>query len=585
MIRLRKLYSEPAVFDSIHFESGINIILGEKSDGSNKTNGVGKTIAIEFLNFCLLKKYSESRVSLIPDTIIDPDTKINLDFNIAQNAITVSRKIKTPDLVTIFKNGTEIIFDKLDEASEFLGNIYFENFPAHTTRISLRNLLAPIIRDERSEFKDIIKCFDTDKRIPSDYKPHLFFLGLSIDLYSEIKDIIKESDKKTIYLSEIKKILTNNDEIKLSDAISDAKAKLNELEREVSKINASIEQLRNNESFEIVQNDIVSLETELSKLRIKQKALKYEIKQIESLPKPENISESEITLLFNQFKSGLGDMVKKSLEEVKLFRDKIDGFRKTLINTKLNKLKVDIIEINEKIRRLDEEYSEKISLLDNGELFQDLKTSINVFNRKNQELNNLKALIERYDKVEKDKKTLKSIISNKINEFDELLNNNNKIIKNFEQTILEIHENIIGNKKAHFEIKTINKAQTKEFLSFDLRTDDDGSWSTERLKVFIYDMALLFNEYTKKNHPCFLIHDNIFNFDNDSIEKSLNFLYRQGQNRPEEFQYILTLNRDMVEIMEERKLLKFNIENYRRATYTKDNRFLKKKYNEIKKKK
>ena len=34
-------------------------------------------------------------------------------------------------------------------------------------------------------------------------------------------------------------------------------------------------------------------------------------------------------------------------------------------------------------------------------------------------------------------------------------------IKNFEQTILEIHESIIGNRKAHFEIETINKAKSQ----------------------------------------------------------------------------------------------------------------------------
>lgn len=582
MIRLKKLYSEPAIFDPILFEPGINIILGEKSEGSDKTNGVGKSISIEFLNFCLLKKTNESRISRIPKNIIEDDTKINLNFNIAHNNITVSRKIGTPDMVTIFKNGTEINIDNLDDASKFLGNLYFESFPAQTSRISFRNLLAPIIRDERSEFKDIIKCFDTDKLIPRDFKPHLFFLGLSIDLYSEIKKIIEDLSKKSDYLTETKNILTNNNEIK----VSEAKARLNELEGEVSKINTSMEQLRNNESFEFVQQDIVALETELSILRTKQKTIKYEINQINSLPKPENISENEITMLFNQFKKGLGDMVEKSLKELKHFRDKIDSFRNTLVNSKLDKLKEELLKINEKIRKLDEEYSEKISLLDKGEFLRDLKTSINIFNKKNQDLNNLRALIERHDMAEKEKKTLKLSRDNKIIEFDDLITNNENIIKSFEHTILDIHESIIGNREARFGIETVNKSQTKEFLNFDLRTVDDGSWSTERLKVFMYDLALLFNDNTRRNHPCFLIHDNIFNFDNDSIEKSLNFLYQQEQNRPEEFQYILTLNRDMVEIMEERNLLKFNIEDYKRATYTKDKRFLKiSPYVEIKKKK
>lgn len=581
MIHLNKLYSEPAVFEPILFKSGINIILGDKSEGSKKTNGVGKSISIEFLNFCLLKKSSDSRVSLIPKTVIDDDTNILLDFFIAQNRMTVSRNLGHPDSVIIFKNGTEIKFDNIEDASDFLGNLYFENFPVNETRISFRNLLAPIIRDERSEFKDIIKCFDTDKRIPPDYKPHLFFLGLNIELYSEIVKIIEQLNKKVIYLAEIKKRLTNNNEIK----ISDAKAKLNELEYEVFKINTSIEKLRNNESFDIIQNDFIKLEVDLSKLRLKQKTLKYEITQINSLPQPENISENEITLLFNQFKSGLGDAVKKSLDDVRQFREKIDSFRNALINTKLVKLKDELLSINETIRKIDDQYSENLSLIDNGELLKDLKTSINIFNKKNKDFSDLRTLIDSYDKSEKDKKTIKANKDNKIIEFDASIANSENTIKNFEQTILQIHENIIGNRKAHFEVITKNKAQAKEFLFFDLRTDDDGSWSTERLKVFIYDVALLFNEKTKTNHPGFLVHDNIFNVDNDSLEKSLNYLYRQEQNRVDEFQYIMTLNRDMVESMEERKLLNFSIEEHTRASFTKDNVFLKVKYNEIKSKK
>ena len=581
MIRLKKLYSIPKSFEPINFESGLNIILGEKSEGNNKTNGVGKTMSIEFLNFCLLKKTSDSRVTLIPDTVLEIDTIVYLDFNINSDSITITRAIKTPELVTIFKNGDEIISNEtVERASEYLGNLYFEKFPSHATRISFRNLLNPIIRDERSEFKDIIQCFDTAKRIPSDYKPHLFFLNLSIELYSEIKKIIDDLTKKTTYVTETKKLIISD-----YNKVSEAKAKLNELESEVSKINTSIEKLKTNESFDSIQDDLVKLESKLSKLRTRQKTIKYEIKQINSLPEPENISENEITILFNQFKDGLGDMVEKSLQEVKEFKTRIDSFRNTLVNNKLAQLKSELINLNTKVQRLDDDYSEKISLLDNGELLKDLKTSINVFNRKNQELNNLRSIVDRIDKAEKEKKSLKNKKDNKILEFDELISEKEIDIKSFEETILNIHENIMGNRNAHFEIDTINSAKAKEFLSFDFRINDDGSWSTNRMKVFIYDLALLLNDNTKKNHPKLLVHDNLFNVDNDSLEKSLNFLHRQSENHTEEFQYILTLNRDMVEIMEERNLIKFNIHDYKRASFTKNDRFLKEKYSELSRRK
>ncbi|MBB3699500.1 DUF2326 domain-containing protein [Flammeovirga yaeyamensis] len=581
MIRFKKLYSIPKFFEPIKFESGLNIILGEKSEGNNKTNGVGKTMAIEFLNFCLLKKSSDSRVTLIPDHILDIDTVVYLDINIYTDFLTIARSIKKPDVVTIFKNGVEIISNEsIEIASEYLGNLYFREFPLHITRISFRNLLNPIIRDERSEFKDIIQCFDTAKRIPSDYKPHLFFLNLNIELYSEIKKVIDELTKKTTFVTETKKLITSD-----YNKVSEAKARLNELEGEVSKINTSIEKLKTNESFESIQDDLVKLESRLSKLRIRQKTLKLEIKQINSLPEPENISENEITILFNQFKDGLGDMVEKSLQEVKEFKTRIDSFKNSLINNKLKMLQSELISLNTKIQRLDDEYSEKISLLDNGELLKDLKTSINIFNKKNQELNNLRSVIDRYNKAEKEKKSLKNTKDNKIIDFDDHLSDKQVEIKEFEETILYIHENIMGNRNAHFGIETINSAKAKEFLSFDFRINDDGSWSTNRMKVFIYDLALLLSDSTKKNHPKLLVHDNLFNVDNDSLEKSLNFLHKQSENHPEEFQYILTLNRDMVEIMEERNLIEFNISDYARAKFTKNDRFLKVKYSELSKRK
>lgn len=57
-IRINRLYSENHIFEDIVFHDGVNIILGEKYDDSlvrgRKTNGVGKSMSIEFLDFCFL---------------------------------------------------------------------------------------------------------------------------------------------------------------------------------------------------------------------------------------------------------------------------------------------------------------------------------------------------------------------------------------------------------------------------------------------------------------------------------------------------------------------------------------------------
>lgn len=575
MIKINRLYSEPQIFTPIAFDYGINIILGEESQSTNKKIGVGKSICIELINFCLLKRISDSRLNLIPKIhteIIESQIKLDLDF--FNKELTISRSIKNPEQTTIFVNGEEKNFDRLNDASEYLGNLYFERFPTSLMRLSFRNLLQPIIRDERSEFKDLIQSHDTTKRIPADYGPHLFYLNLGLEKYSEIKLLNDNLKRRRTYFTEIKKIVTQNNELK----IQDAKAHLNELESEVLRINKSIEGLKNNESFEILQEDLVKLESELSKLRIRQQAIKYEIKQIDSLPKPENISENEVSIIFNQFKQGLGDLVEKSLEDLKEFKNKIDGFRSSIVNDRLIALKKELKKLNDSIRKLDNDYSQKISLIDNGEVLRDLKTSIKIFNDKNRELNNLRSLIERYDTAERDKKIIEAEKTALISDLDQEIFQKTNFIKSFRETILEIHEKIMGNREAHFEIKTTKNNNIVEFV---MRTDDDGSHSTERMKVFIYDVSLMLNKYTKQFHPGFLIHDNIFE-DDDSLEKSLNFLYDYNEKSPNEFQYIVTLNKDLIELASQNDKLSFNINEVKRASFTKENRFLGLKYNETK---
>lgn len=575
MIKINKLYSEPEIFNPISFDFGVNIIMGEKSEKTNKKIGVGKSVCIEFINFCLLKRISDSRLNLIPKKnaeIIDSQIKLDFDFN--NRKVIISRSISKPEQVLIQIDGEQIQFEKLEDASEYLGNLYFENYPANTKRLSFRNLLQPIVRDERSEFKDLIKCFDTNKNIPPDYSPHLFYLNVGLEKYTEIKVVNEDLKKKRTFYSETKKLVTNNNEIK----IQDAKAHLNELESEVGKVNKAIENLKTNESFELIQGDLVKLEAKLADLRTKQQAIKFEIKQIDSFPKPESINENEIQIIFNQFKQGLGDLVEKSLDDLKEFKNKIDGFRNSIVNDRLTSLKSELSEINSIVRKLDEEYSEKISLLDNGEVLKDLKTSIRVFNEKNRELNNLRSMIQKYDESERDKKKLEAGKAILISDLEEELYKNQETLKSFKESILSIHERIMGNREAHFEIKT---TKNQNVVNFIMRTDDDGSHSTERMKVFIYDIALMLNELTRKNHPRFLIHDNIFE-DDDSIEKSLNFLFEYNNKFPNEFQYIVTLNSDLIESASRNAKLIFNVDDLKRASFTKDNRFLGIKYNETK---
>ena len=577
-IRLNRLYSENNVFEEISFHDGVNIILGEKYDDSSvkgrKTNGVGKSMCIEFLDFCFLSDYDKSRVAKIPKEVFPLEENVILDLDIGAETIIIKRNREQADQPVIIRGGKTVSFDKLQDARDYLTGIIFSELNGKTVP-SFRNLFSILMRDERSEFKDIIKCHDLTKKIPDDLSAHLFLLGFSLEAYKNTVETIKEIGKITTVLSKEKRELTQGGQKK----ISDVRAELNALEDELKKLEDAIESFKTNETFDSMEADLIELEELLDQLRKRQKALRHDYEKIRKMPKPEQIDDREIELVYNQFKSELGNAVVKSLNEVVGFKNKIEDFQRTLVNQKAKELESQLKSIAEQIRILDDEYSEKLKIIDKKGVLKNLKISLKIYEAKKESISRTKFLFEQYEKHEKKKRILNLQKTQQIMEIETEIEQNEEMMDSFMETILQIHEFIMGNRECSFSIQTIDKAQSKTPVELVLRIYDDGSRSVDRTKVFIYDMALLFNQYTRDRHPLFLVHDNIFDVDQDTLVRCLNYIYSQ-EEQYQDFQYILTLNRDKIENEEQRKLIRMDIDEHQVAVFTKEKKFLGRNYQE-----
>lgn len=577
-IRLNRLYSENNIFDTICFHDGVNIILGEKYDDSSvkgrKTNGVGKSMSIEFLDFCFLNDYEKSRIAKIPKEVFPLEENVMLDLDIGTESITIKRKRKQADKPIIIREGKSVSFDKLQDAKDYLGGIIFSKLNGKKVP-SFRNLFSILMRDERSEFTDILKCHDLTRKIPDDLSSHLFLLGFSLEAYKNTIGTIKEIEAVNTVLRKERKELTQDGKKK----ISDVRAELNALEDELKKLEDAIESFKTNETFDSMEADLVELEDLLDQLRKRQKVLRYDYEKIKKMPKPEQIDDKEIELVYNQFKSELGNAVVKSLNEVVGFKNKIEEFQRTLVNQKAKELEDQLKDIAEQIRILDDEYSEKLKIIDKKGVLKNLKVSLKIYESKKDSLSHTKFLFDQYEKNQKKKRVLNLQKTQELMKIDSEIEQNKEVIDDFTNTILEIHESIMGNKECSFIIQTIDNARRKIPVELTLRIYDDGSHSVDRTKVFIYDMALLFNQYTRDRHPLFLVHDNIFDVDQDTLVQCLNYIYKQ-EEQYQDFQYILTLNRDKIENEEQRKLIQMDIDEHQVAVFTKENKFLRQNYQE-----
>lgn len=577
-IRLNRLYSENNIFEEITFHDGVNIILGEKYDDRSvkgrKTNGVGKSMSIEFLDFCFLNDYEKSRIVKIPKEVFPVEENVILDLDIGQETVTIKRNRKQADKPILIREGKTVSFDKIQDARDYLTGIIFSKLNGKKVP-SFRNLFSILMRDERSEFTDIIKCHDLTKKIPDDLSAHLYLLGFSLEAYKSTIETIREIEAVSTVLTKEKKELTQDGKKK----ISDVRAELNALEDELQKLEDAIESFKTNESFNAMEEDLIELEDLLDQLRKRQKALRYDYEKIRKMPKPEQIDDREIELVYNQFKNDLGNAIVKSLNEVVGFKNKIEEFQRMLVNQKAKELESQLKNIAEQIRILDDEYSEKLKVIDKKGILKNLKVSLKIYEAKKEATSNTKFLFEQYQKNEKKKRMLNLQKTQQLMEIDDEIEQNKKIIDDFTDTILQIHEFIMGNKECSFSIQTIDKARRKTPVELTLRIYDDGSHSVDRTKVFIYDMALLFNQYTRDRHPLFLVHDNIFDVDQDTLVQCLNYLYKQ-EEQYQDFQYILTLNRDKIESEEQRKLIQMNIDEHQVAVFTKKKKFLGRDYQE-----
>ncbi|MEP3053888.1 DUF2326 domain-containing protein [Ascidiaceihabitans sp.] len=544
------------------------MILGEPSEGSAKTNGVGKSIAIEFLNFALLSKYSSSRVKKIPKVVVPLDVEICVDLLIGRQEVTIKRKRGEENRPAILVNGDLFEFSKLEDAQSFLGNLLFEGSEA--THPSFRSMLGVLLRDERSEFKSIINGYDTTLKISDDYAPHLYLLGVNISSYKKIKVLQKEASDLRQKVKEYEKSVM----LLRQKKIDDARADLNELDAEVSIIEQDIENLENTASYDALEAEMQELDESILERRRQSAIVLDKISRLEPIEAERvEISTDELSEYYNDLKAGLGDLVAKDFDELKAFKAKIYRFQNEVLRKRRDSLERSLKEVKDALRVMDKEYQKKLRLLDQGGALKALKQTFATYQEKADQLADLRSFITGHDGAVSQRREKLLEKDTEVQRLQVNIDQANRIKLSFEGTILDIHNFVMGNRQAAIHVETVDKAQVVDIT---LRIDSDGSHSVEREKTFIYDFSLLTNELTGERHFGLLVHDNIFEVDSDTLKRSLGFI---AQHAPAlQGQYILTLNSDRAssDAPDAMNALASSV----RARFTKQSRFLKKKYQE-----
>jgi uncharacterized protein YydD (DUF2326 family) len=559
MIRLKRLYLEPNIasgkpFRELVFQPGINIIVGEKSSDDHtkneqeKMNSVGKSLSMELVNYCLFKDPSSSRVERVPEDNLQQNTYVCLDFeyesNKVINQLTIKRSKNTNNPIIIIEDGNETGFKTLEEVKKYTEKYFFPGAENHP---SLRQLVSILIRNEKHGFDDILypEYKSSSFEYSSIITPHAYLFGFDVNAISQIRKLRKQIETAGAVITELNRVFATK-EIK----IADVKSYINDLEDRVRKLDIAIKDLKPAEGMSQIKDELKVLYENLDSLVSKKTANTELARKIKSLPKPDQPDVDEVKRVYDNFRDGLGDIVKASFENVLEFREQMHGFQEELMSKKLDEVNEKIAELDKQIAEIDQQIGEYNKRLGVNEKVTDLRESLL---KQQQDSEQLEQLRSTYRQLEDSTRRKDSLLKTRTKYIDDLriqLVELEAIVNQFETDLKSIHSFIANNQFCHFKISVSdrpNAVKFTNFMSFDYRTDLDGGSGVDRIKTFIYDVLLMTSPATAPRHPKFLIHDNIFaSAGLEDTIRSLNYLhslYEKGQD----FQYIFTINRDEYE--------------------------------------
>jgi uncharacterized protein YydD (DUF2326 family) len=541
-MQLISVTANKASFRPVHFNaSGLSFIVARQKDhGSSEKektyNGVGKSLLVRIIDFCL-----GSNISHYKDFCDKlKGWEFCLEFRINVQHFVSVRKID--DVKKIFLNNEELSIRKFNETIESL----CFSIPNAIDYLSFRSLIHFFLRPSKDSYVNCMKPAKTGGEYQS-LLYNAFLLGLDINLAKNKYSIRKEQEK----LKNIEKIF--KDDSHLHDFINnnkDVKLELDYINEQIKKIEKDLNNFIVAEDYHNIQTEADTIESKLFNINNEIILIQNNINHLEIALGASIVPEmkvSDLERVYNEANINFPRYVKKTLQEVEAFYIDLITARKKRLSEQKNGY---IFSLNEKIKQkesLQNEFDKRIKYLGEHQAL-DVYLAIN---KKYSELLDERNKLSQFKNMQADfqAKELQSKI-----EVLELVKITRDYLAQIEDHTKHIRDYFYNLAKNFYPQSvsgiTINVHDGENQLAFSIepRIDSDASDGINNVKIFCYDLTILFEG---QNHRInFIFHDSrLF----DSIdERQLAVMFQILENFfvSSKKQYIATINQNQLNTLE-----------------------------------
>lgn len=539
-------------FKAVEFRPGFNVVLAERTEESgskDSRNGLGKSTLIEIIHFCLgstlLKAKGLGSSNLRGWTF-------SLDITLANAIITVSRSTDDQSEVAIQgdttswpiqpkeQKGRRVL--KLKDWKAVLGTLMF-GLPVETEdkkfQPTFRGTISYFIRRGRDAFsipfEHYRKQLDWDKQVNN-----AFLLGLAWEDARDLQ-LLKDKQKLLDNIKKLKKDMETGVAIGILGSIGELKALKIQVESQLRERKETLSNFRVAPQYHELEANANRLTAEIHEYNNKnitdKKLLEFYQSSLEAENEP---SPNDVTRVYASVGIELPGLAVRRLEEVETFHQRLIDNRREFLSTEIERIKRDILFREGLIREKTEERASLLEILQIHGALEEYTRLQELYLEAVADLNEINKRIEELNKFEEGKSALKierqRLIQRARRDYQErreqaerameLFNTNSRFLYDAPgRLIIDVGEN---------------------GFQFRVEISRDGSEGIDNMKIFCYDLMLAQLWSERDPSARILIHDSTIFDGVDERQVRLAFELADRESRRCGFQYICTLNSDMV---------------------------------------
>jgi len=538
--------SDHKKFEKIEFHDGFNVILADKTEKSSpkdSRNGLGKSTMINIIHFCLGGDPKDA----LNDSKLEGSTfTIELDLDGKKYKISRSPGNKSQ----IFIDGdysdwsikpkidedTGKRFLKKDSWRSMLGKFMFDlpiGLPVFHP--SFGSMISYFIRKHEG-FLDAFKQ-SSSQRTWDFQTNNAYLLDLGWKFATDLQILRERKNDLEAFRREI-------NTGKFAGFMGNAgklEAEKIKLQIQANKQKEKLDKFQVNDQYEQIEkeaNDITEIIHNHTNQNVMDKLLlnRYNV----SIEEEETTDIHIISEIYQEAGLHFSEKITKTLVEVNNFHNKIVENRTDFLNSEIKRLESEIVDKTNRVEQLDKKRASLMQILSSEGALKEYTEIQRNYSDSQSELNEIKAKLDNLKNIENQDNQIKidkqKLYQNALIDMKERTEQKNNAITAFGEFSSFLYD----------EFGTLLINLNVNGFEFDIDISRSSSQGIGNMKVFCYDLTLAKIWSKRKQSPGFLIHDSAIFDGVDERQRAGALQLAKITSENDNFQYICTLNSDMI---------------------------------------